>query len=89
MEEISCKLKQGEYKLVCETELKSVIWQTFGYIFDGDEKLKDALGCFMCKKVCSYTGHKSRTSNLIKHKFETGQKNITSFISVKAEVKKP
>jgi hypothetical protein len=39
--------------------------------------------------MCSYTGHKSGTSNLIKHKCETGQKNITSFISVKAEVKKP
>jgi hypothetical protein len=52
MEKISCKLNQGEYKLVRETKLKSVIWQTFDYIFDGDEKLKDVVGCFMCKKKC-------------------------------------
>jgi hypothetical protein len=88
-ENLKSYLKQGEYKLVRETKLKSVIWQRFVYIFDGDEKLKDVVGCFMCKQVCSYTGHKSVTSNLIKHKCETGQKNITSFISVKTEVRKP
>jgi hypothetical protein len=39
--------------------------------------------------VCSYTGHKSGASNLIKNKCETGRKNIIDFISVNAEVKKP
>jgi hypothetical protein len=32
-----------------ETTLKSAVWQDFEYIFDGDNKLKDAAGCFMCK----------------------------------------
>lgn len=32
-----------------ETKLKSALWQAFGYNFDGDKKLKDVAGCFMCK----------------------------------------
>jgi len=38
--------------------------------------------------VYSHTWHKWRSSNLIKHKCKIGQTTITSFISVKVEIKK-
>lgn len=89
MDKISIAIKQGEYSLVHEMKLKSTIWQTFGYVYNGNEKVNGVVGCFGCKKVYSYTGHKSGTSNLLRHKCESGQKSIASFFCQKAEAKKP
>jgi hypothetical protein len=77
MEEISCKLKHEEYKLVRETKLKSTVWQTFGYIFDGDEKLKDVVGCFMCKKsVFLHRTQIRNFKNLIKHNVKVAKRTL-------------
>jgi hypothetical protein len=54
---------------VHETNLKSALWQAFGYIFDGDKKLKDVAGCFMCKNCVpthapNYEFHTSSSINV-------------------------
>lgn len=60
-----------------ETKVKFQMWQTFVYIlyiyiFDGDEKVKDLVGCLMCKKVHPYT------SDPVNYKCEICQNSIAT-----------
>lgn len=89
MDTISSKVKQGDFTLVKEDKLKSSIWKKFGYVFDGKVKINDIVACFACKKVYSYTGHKSGTSNLLKHSCEIGQSSIITYLSTKRDAKVP
>lgn len=34
-------------ELVQKTDLKSLMWQTLGYIADGDNKVKHVIGCIV------------------------------------------
>lgn len=64
------------------------MWQKISHIFCHDKKVKHVVSFIISKKVYSHTGHKLRSSNLIKHKCKIDQTTITSFMSVKVEVKK-
>lgn len=73
-DEISQKLRTGEYRLVKPVNkygksYKSAAWKIWHWVFIEDEKLGDKIACIHCKTVKDY--HSSMgTSNLLKHKDE-------------------
>jgi len=63
------------------------MWQTLGYIVDGDNKVKHVIASWV-KKKCSHKGPKLGNSGLSNQKWELDQKTNASFLLDTEAVKK-
>lgn len=61
------KLKKGDAKVVQKVDQKSKVWENFGQVVLSDDTVADYVICFHCDKLYKYDGHKTGTSNLLRH----------------------
>lgn len=61
------KIKKGDAKVVRKADQKSKVWDTFGQVVLSDDTVVDYVMCFHCEALYKYDGHKTGTSNLLRH----------------------
>lgn len=85
-EKVSRCLVSGEYKLRPSINGRSDVWKDFGVVTDQDGKVLPYAACKSCFTVVSYTGRKSGTNSLKRHKCKSDdrQTSILTALSVKS-----
>lgn len=61
------KLKHGDAKVVQKVDQKSKVWEKFGQVVLSDETVTGYVICLVCEALYKYDGHKTGTSNLLRH----------------------
>ena len=61
------KIKTGDAKVVRKADQKSKVWDTFGQVVLSDDTVTNYVMCYHCEALYKYDGHKTGTSNLLRH----------------------
>ena len=61
------KIKKGDAKVARKADQKSKVWETFGQVVLSDDTIAEYVMCLQCEVLYKYDGHKTGTSNLLRH----------------------
>lgn len=79
-ERLTRKCLTGECTLRKNSSGKSLVWEKFGEIIDQNgDRVPNYVACVKCKKAYAYSGHKTGTSSLLRHKCTSGTSTILRY----------